>query len=190
MALKDSYPFLNEQTIEFINDLTKDLTDFDEEKFKKWLILKDIEHKTNPSNYLRKAFQEHLDKGTFKKDEDQEVHVAITPLCNDLRSLGVHVAPESTMGMSVAMDYLLNNKILTIEELRTLNRGIISYLVDHKDTMDTNNYLELMRKSNMLKGRMVDWVAIGKEITKANEEWDQLIKELEEHSPSNAEEED
>lgn len=172
MALKNSYPFLNEQTIEFINDLTKDLTDFDEEKFKKWLILKDIEHKTNPSNYLRKAFQEHLDKGTFKKDEDQEVHVA----------------PESTMGMSVAMDYLLNNKILTIEELRTLNRGIISYLVDHKDTMDTNNYLELMRKSNMLKGRMVDWVAIGKEITKANEEWDQLIKELEEHSPSNNEE--
>ena len=190
MKLKEQYPFLNEQTIDFINDLIKDMTDFDENKFNKWLILKDIEHKNNPSNYLRKAFQEHLNKGTFTKDEEQEIHVAITPLCNELKSLGVRVPPESTMGMSVAMEYLLNNKILTIEELRTLNRGIISYLVDHKDTMDTNNYLELMRKSNMLKGRMVDWVAIGKEITKANEEWDRLMKELEEHSPSNAEEED
>ena len=189
MKLTKEYSYLNDIVLTHINDLIKDLTDFDEERFNFWLEEKKISSKNNPSAYVKSCFKKELELGTFTKPEAPEIEYvpATQTFINSLREKGIKIIPEDTMHIDVAFSYLLNNGILTPDELRALNQSIVDYMVGLNKPQTTSDFLELMRKSKTLKGRFVDWVAIGKEAADLNAEWDRLLKELEDHESNNEE---
>ena len=180
MKLTQEYSYLNDIVLTHINDLIKDLTDFDEERFNFWLEEKKISSKNNPSAYVKSCFKKELELGTFTKPEAPEIEYvpATQTFINSLREKGIKIIPEDTMQIDVTFSYLLNNLILTPDELRQLNQNIVDYMVSLNKPQTTSDFLELMRKSKTLKGRFIDWVAIGKEAQKLNEEWDRLLAEL------------
>lgn len=180
MKLTKEYSYLNNIVLTHINDLIKDLTDFDEERFNFWLEEKKIATKQNPSAYVKSCFKKELDLGTFTKPEAPEIEYvpATQSFFNDLRSVGIKVIPEDTMQIDVTFSYLLNNKILTPNELISLNRNIVDYMVSLNKPQTTSDFLDLMRKSKTLKGRFIDWVAIGKEAQRLNKEWERLLAEI------------
>ena len=180
MKLTKEYSYLNDIVLTHINDLIKDLTDFDEERFNFWLEEKKISSKNNPSAYVKSCFKKELELGTFTKPEAPEIEYvpATQTFINSLREKGIKIIPEDTMQIDVTFSYLLNNLILTPDELRQLNQNIVDYMVSLNKPQTTSDFLELMRKSKTLKGRFIDWVAIGKEAQKLNEEWDRLLAEL------------
>ena len=180
MKLEKSYPYISENVIAHINDLIKDLTDFDEERFNFWLEEKKISSKNNPSAYVKSCFKKELELGTFTKPEAPEIEYvpATQTFINSLREKGIKIIPEDTMQIDVTFSYLLNNLILTPDELRQLNQNIVDYMVSLNKPQTTSDFLELMRKSKTLKGRFIDWVAIGKKAQELNEEWDRLLAEL------------
>ena len=180
MKLTKEYSYLNNIVLTHINDLIKDLTDFDEERFNFWLEEKKIATKQNPSAYVKSCFKKELDLGTFTKPEEPEIEYvpATQSFFNDLRSVGIKVIPEDTMQIDVTFSYLLNNKILTPNELISLNRNIVDYMVSLNKPQTTSDFLDLMRKSKTLKGRFIDWVAIGKEAQRLNKEWERLLAEI------------
>ena len=180
MKLTQEYSYLNDIVLTHINDLIKDLTDFDEERFNFWLEEKKISSKNNPSAYVKSCFKKELELGTFTKPESPEIEYvpATQTFINSLREKGIKIIPEDTMQIDVTFSYLLNNLILTPDELRQLNQNIVDYMVSLNKPQTTSDFLELMRKSKTLKGRFIDWVAIGKEAQKLNEEWDRLLAEL------------
>ena len=180
MKLTKEYSYLNDIVLTHINDLIKDLTDFDEERFNFWLEEKKISSKNNPSAYVKSCFKKELELGTFTKPEAPEIEYvpATQTFINSLREKGIKIIPEDTMQIDVTFSYLLNNLILTPDELRQLNQNIVDYMVSLNKPQTTSDFLELMRKSKTLKGRFIDWVAIGKEAQELNEEWDRLLAEL------------
>lgn len=180
MKLTKEYSYLNNIVLTHINDLIKDLTDFDEERFNFWLEEKKIATKQNPSAYVKSCFKKELDLGTFTKPEEPEIEYvpATQSFFNDLRSVGIKVIPEDIMQIDVTFSYLLNNKILTPNELISLNRNIVDYMVSLNKPQTTSDFLDLMRKSKTLKGRFIDWVAIGKEAQRLNKEWERLLAEI------------
>ena len=182
MKLTKEYSYLNNIVLTHINDLIKDLTDsdFDEERFNWWLEEKKISTKNNPSAYVKSCFKKELELGTFTKPEAPDVeYVPATQIFfNQLREKGIQVIPEDTMYIDCTFSYLLNNGILTVDELRALNQNIVDYMVGLNKPQSTHDFLELMRKSNTLKGRFVDWVAIGKEAADLNKEWERLLAEI------------
>ena len=180
MKLTKEYSYLNDIVLTHINDLIKDLTDFDEERFNFWLEEKKISSKNNPSAYVKSCFKKELELGTFTKPEAPEIEYvpATQTFINSLREKGIKIIPEDTMQIDVTFSYLLNNLILTPDELRQLNQNIVDYMVSLNKPQTTSDFLELMRKSKTLKGRFIDWVAIGKKAQELNEEWDRLLAEL------------
>ena len=192
MKLTKEYSYLNNIVLTHINDLIKDLTDFDEERFNFWLEEKKIATKQNPSAYVKSCFKKELDLGTFTKPEEPEIEYvpATQSFFNDLRSVGIKVIPEDTMQIDVTFSYLLNNKILTPNELISLNRNIVDYMVGLNKPQTTSDFLDLMRKSKTLKGRFIDWVAIGKEAQRLNKEWEELMEFFKDKEESDDEEDD
>lgn len=192
MKLTKEYSYLNNIVLTYINDLIKDLTDFDEERFNFWLEEKKIATKQNPSAYVKSCFKKELDLGTFTKPEEPEIEYvpATQSFFNDLRSVGIKVIPEDTMQIDVTFSYLLNNKILTPNELISLNRNIVNYMVSLNKPQTTSDFLDLMRKSKTLKGRFIDWVEIGKEAQRLNKEWEELMEFFKDKEESNDEEDD
>ena len=192
MKLTKEYSYLNNIVLTHINDLIKDLTDFDEERFNFWLEEKKIATKQNPSAYVKSCFKKELDLGTFTKPEEPEIEYvpATQSFFNDLRSVGIKVIPEDTMQIDVTFSYLLNNKILTPNELISLNRNIVDYMVSLNKPQTTSDFLDLMRKSKTLKGRFIDWVAIGKEAQRLNKEWEELMEFFKDKEESGDEEDD
>lgn len=192
MKLTKEYSYLNNIVLTHINDLIKDLTDFDEERFNFWLEEKKIATKQNPSAYVKSCFKKELELGTFTKPEAPEIEYvpATQTFFNDLRSAGIKVIPEDTMQIDVTFSYLLNNKILTPNELISLNRSIVDYMVSLNKPQTTSDFLDLMRKSKTLKGRFIDWVAIGKEAQRLNKEWEELMEFFKDKEESDNEEDD
>lgn len=179
MKLEKQYPFLNETVIALINDLTKDLTDFDEERFDFWLKDKKISTKQNPSVYVKSCFKKELDLGTFTKPESPEIEYVppTVPFYNHLREAGIKVRGEDQFLLEESFTYLVGNNIITYEELATLNSQIIEYLLTlPEEKRNTDEFIKLLMKSKTLSGRFIDWNEIGNRAKKDEEEWEKLMK--------------
>lgn len=180
MKLNREYIYFNSTLITYINDLLRDLDDFDEDRFNYWLYENHIGAKQNPSAYVKSCFKKELDRGTFTKLEEPEIKYLPEIQCfiNQLRAVGIEIIPKDTLQMEITFSYLIDNKILTQEELISLNRSIVDYMVNTKKKQSTNNFLDLMRKSKTLKDKVIDWEEIDNEFQKADREWNELLEQL------------
>ena len=181
MKLEKSYPYISENVIAHINDLIKDLTDFDENRFGFWLEDKKISSKNNPSSYVMSCFKKELDNGKFTKPEAPKIEYvpATTLFFNHLREVGIKVRGEDQFLIDCSFIYLLNNRIISPEELTKLNTQIIDYLLTlPEEKKNSGEYMNLLMKSKTLSGRFIDWNAIGNEAKKLEKEWDDMMSEL------------
>ena len=179
MKLEKSYPYISENVIAHINDLIKDLTDFDENRFGFWLEDKKISSKNNPSSYVLACFKKELDNGKFTKPEAPEIEYVppMVPFYNHLREVGIKVRGEDQFLLEESFTYLVGNNIITHEELATLNSQIIEYLLTlPKEKRNTDEFIKLLMKSKTLSGRFIDWNEIGNRAKKDEEEWEKLMK--------------
>lgn len=64
--LVKKYEFLDEDVIKFINNVTSKNSDFNEERFERWIDLNDVKSARNPSALVNSSFLRELKKGTFK----------------------------------------------------------------------------------------------------------------------------
>jgi len=177
--LTNKYPFLDDNVINFINKTITNREDFNEERFQLWIDNNEIQSKNNPSAFVNKCFLKELNKGTFIKPEEPEIEYvpATTPMFNYMRELGIKVTQRSTGDIDVACTYILKHKVLTPDELATLNRQIIKHINEHKDTMNSGDFLPLMKKAKVLAGK-VNWTEVDDEAQKLWDEWEELMKEL------------
>lgn len=181
MKLEKSYPYISENVIAHVNDLIKDLTDFDENRFGFWLEDKKISSKNNPSSYVMSCFKKELDNGKFTKPEAPKIEYvpATTLFFNHLREVGIKVRGEDQFLIDCSFIYLLNNGIISPEELTKLNTQIIDYLLTlPEEKKNSGEYMNLLMKSKTLSGRFIDWNAIGNEAKKLEKEWDDMMSEL------------
>lgn len=176
--LTGEYKFLDASVINYINNVIKDNKRFIEERFQLWIENNEIENKNNPSAFVNKCFLKELRRGTFYEPEAPKIeHVPNSQaLFNYMREKGVIVKNTSTIDIDISNTYLLKHGIVNVEEMQVLNQEITKYLADNK--LSTDNYLDLLMKSNTLKGRFIDWNAIGNEINKCKEEYDRILNEL------------
>ena len=188
MELKQEYTYLSNTVIDIINELIKDLTDFDEDKFLNWLIEKKIETKTNPSAYVRSCFKKELESGRFKSDVKKEndtetLCLAMQPFYNALHEIGIKELGDSTFFAEEANLNVLKHNILTIDELRNLNQKILQYM-KKMENPKAEDYCICLRKSNALKDK-VDWEEVDRLVEQSKKEWEELMsffKEREEPS--------
>ncbi len=176
--LTGKYEYLDKKILDYINQFTETHPDFDEERFKLWLETNEVNQKNNPSSYVYKFFTKAYQQGLFLKPASPKIEYIpnTQELFNCMRERGLIVVRDSTIEIDVAMRWLLEKQVVTIEELRDLNNGIIDYLV--KNNLTTAKYLDLMMKSNLLKGRFIDWNEIGNIALKEKEEWEAMMLEL------------
>jgi hypothetical protein len=179
MQLTNNYNFLDTNVLIFINKIISNYPGFSEERFRLWIESSEIESKNNPSAFVNHCFLKELKKGTFTTPQLSEiiyVPETITMFIR-MRELGIKVTPESTGDIDIACTYILKHNVLTPEELANLNRDIINHLETNKDIKTTNAFVDLMKKSKALYGK-VDWEAVDKEIKRASDECDQLLKSV------------
>ena len=178
--LTSEYKYLDSKVIELINKNISNYPDFDENQFKAWIERNDIETKNNPSAFVSKCFIKELNKGTFNHIEEPEIIYvpAIQPFFNALEEKGIKVLPEDTLLIEETFTYLLNNNILTKEELTKLNHGIVEYILKQEGEHTSQEFMDLLMKSNTLKGRYIDWGTIASTAAMRNKEWNHLLEEL------------
>lgn len=176
--LTNSYEFLDRDVVDFINKTIASYPNFNEERFQLWIDMNDIETKNNPSAYVNKCFLKELKSGTFIKPEEPKepiieyLSLSAGELFNEMRAMGIKVSQASTCSIMDVCDYLINNKVLTITDLRELNHGIVRYIAENDMTSD--EFIDLMKKSKVLRGK-VKWEEVDKENQAFREECDSLL---------------
>ena len=176
MKLVRQYKYLSSNVINYINEIVHDLTDFDENRFFKWLVDKNIAYKTNPSNYVKACFQAELENGTFSK-VDIEFIPAIQPMLNFMRDKGIKINIDDTAFISVVNEYMLNEAQMTQVEVATLNRQIIDWILT-RENPSSSDYVRGIKKANALKDKNMNWELIDSKAQFLIDEKDRLLKEL------------
>lgn len=184
----DKHKYIDKQLKEYIETiLAKSDCDFDENKFNQWLIKNDVEHKTNPSAYIKACFKKELEQGTFKPikvdDYNQtEILAKIMPhLYKHLPIFGIQQQVgflDETFFIETTQLYIYEHQILTIEELIKLNDKVMGYIAGLK-TPKLTDYRKYIKKAQALKN-VVDWAEIEKIETKERQEFEELMTSLEE----------
>lgn len=160
--------------IELIHPLLVKPREISKAKVLAWLAEKNLAFKSNPVAFLKKAFVEELNKGTFDKGGQ---HCYLPPLLNALEKHGIKVIKQDTEYMSIMFDYLINQEIMTNQELIEFNHKAIKYLANKG--MTTSEFITLWKKSKIGKERQINWVEIDHLAEQQQEKWVELIKELE-----------
>ena len=183
--LSNEYNYLDERVIAYINYITKDRSDFDEAIFSDWLAKCDVENKTNPSGYVRSCFFKELKSGTFKPQQkleldDLDILTQVMPNLYKylpMFDMDIHKGFEDeTFFIENLQLYIVKNKILTIDELKTLNSKVMSYIVNFENPK-ISDYREYIKKSQLLKGK-VDWEEVSKIEDKAKVKFETLMKQF------------
>ena len=178
--LLNTYTYLDKDVLKFINSSIEKHKNFSEYLFKNWLQENHIEDRYNPSAFVSKCFLKELSKGTFDKEPElvQESPVAkacSVPMFCYMREIGIKVTQESTSDIDVVMNYILRNKILTVNELIELNTNIIKHLKDNSVTSD--GFIPLMKQSKTLAGK-INWKDVDEQIDIARKKWAEILSQL------------
>jgi len=172
------YPsYIDKAVINYIATICEAISesDFDEQRFKDWLDLNDVEHKTNPSAYVKACFKRELENGRFKPRAVVEYVPNTQELINEMRNKGIVILADDTDWLNVAWWHILNVKELPIEDCVKLNRSILNYM----KTKEFSEYQKLLMNSNTLKPLDIDWDMIDKEASVVHKSWIDIIDELE-----------
>lgn len=182
------FDYLDEDTNQYINQAINSNEElFDIKRFELWADVKNIKGKDNPNAYIRKIFKTELLNGTFKKAPKKKIVVNTIPLFRAMDKLNMLV-PESEFMIDVALNYIINNEILTYQELIELDNRLVKYMFDYK--LKSDEYVSLLMKSNTLKGKLIDWNEIILEGQRLEKKWNELVKtcEMPEEKPMSVEE--
>lgn len=181
--LSKEYKYLDSKVIELINKSISNYPTFDENQFKAWIERNEIESKVNPSAFVSKCFVKELNKGTFdKSDKPTTTYVPATqPFFNYLKEKGIEVIPDDTALIDETFRYLLENEILSRDELSKLNHDIVEYMLKQESGHTSQEFINLMTKSNTLKGRYIDWSEITDRANQVNKKWKELLEDLSEN---------
>lgn len=184
----DKHKYIDKQLKEYIETiLAKSDCDFDEKKFDQWLIKNDVEHKANPSAYIKACFKRELEQGTFKpiKVDDYnkfEILAKIMPhLYKHLPIFGIQQEQgfgDEIFFIETTQLYIYEHQILSIDELVKLNDKVMGYIAGLK-TPKLTDYRKYIKKAQALKD-LVDWAEIEKIEIKERKEFEELMTSLEE----------
>lgn len=178
--LKSTYPYLDSNVIRFIDNQIEKEKNFSEELFKNWCELNKVSQKNNPSAWLNRVFLKELSKGTFTKEPELVQETPVTKACTVpmfcyMREIGIKVTQESTSDIDVVMNYILRNKVLTVNELIELNTNIIKHLKDNSVTSD--GFIPLMKQSKTLAGK-INWKDVDEQIEIVRKKWAEILSQL------------
>jgi hypothetical protein len=172
------YPsYIDNAVINYIATICEAISenDFDEERFKEWLDLNDVEHKTNPSAYVKACFKRELENGRFKPKPIVSYIPNTQELINEMRNKEIVILVDDTDWLNVAWWHILNEYKLPIDECKKLNRSILKYM----KTKEFDEYKKLLMNSNTLKPLDIDWKMIEQEASVVHKNWLDIMEELE-----------
>lgn len=177
MKLVNIPTYISVDVINYINGSLKTTNedDFEEETFNEWLIIKDIEHKNNPSAYLRSCFKKELEKGTFKPKAKVNYIPNTQVLINAMRDKGICVMANDSVWLAVVWEHLLWLEI-DFKECQELNHKILDYMNENK-SFDT--YKKLLMNSNSLKKYDINWALLEEKVKIKILGWDKYLEYLE-----------
>ena len=178
--LKNKYPYLDSYVIKFINNHIEEEPDFSEEIFADWLITNKVSEKNNPSAFMNKVFLEKLKSGAFDKqetitEETPTIKVNCVPMFEYMREIGIEVTQMSTSDVSVTLDYILENKILTFDELSNLCHSIVEKIKTSSGNSDS--FVPLLKQSKELAGK-INWKEVDDLIKKYRQQWAEILSQL------------
>lgn len=165
--------YLDSKCNEYINELIVNYPNFSEKEFEHWLVVNDIQNKSNPSAYVFKVFKRELENGKF--DKRKRPSVSAQPLFTAMRNNGIQVIQRDTGFISLLLQYLIDNDLLEIEEIVELNK----YIVEELSIKSSTDYVVEIKKELAARQIKVDYEYLRKEHKKLQDEWAALIKELE-----------
>ena len=169
------YPsFIDKSTILYIAENTHE-DDFDEEVFKEWLLIKDIEHKTSPNVYIKSCFKKELEKGTFRPRAKVSYVPNTQVLINEMRDRGVCVLADESVWLSVVWEHLVNMKDIDIKVCQDLNHKILNYM---DKTKSFDEYKRLLMNSKTLKQYNINWALLEEKTKMKILGWDNYLKDL------------
>ena len=178
MKLVNIPTYISVDVINYINGTLKTTNedDFEEETFNEWLIIKDIEHKNNPSAYLRSCFKKELEKGTFKPKAKVDYIPNTQVLINAMRDKGICVMSNDSVWLAVVWEYLINFKEIDFKECQELNHKILAYMNENKSFEE---YKKLLMNSNSLKKYDINWALLEEKAKQEILGWDKYLESLE-----------
>lgn len=170
------FDFLAEYVNQTINSLINE-ENFDLDTFNIWVIENNIKFKSNPSAYVNKIFKQELDKGTFKKPEEPEIQYlpAIEPFLSLMRDMGIKVLPNDSLYLDNLYIEMLKCGVPQ-EEIIKSNHYILDNLMHEGD--DTTKFIDLIKKSKLMKQYSVDLELVATNYEKQLKEWDELLSDI------------
>lgn len=118
-----------------------------------------------------------------KEFEERSSEICSSELFDIMRRKGIKVSTKSTADIHVACSYLLIFNKLTLEKLIDLNHKIVAYIERRKDTMTSDDFVPLMKRSKALRHKFIDWEYIDKQSESLNKKFDKVMKEFEKNEP-------
>jgi len=178
--LNNHYPYLDTILINFINHHIDKRQNFSEDLFQNWINENHIQERNNPSSYIQRCFLKELSKGTFDKEPELVQETPVTKACTVpmfcyMREIGIKVTQESTSDIDVVMNYILRNKILTVNELIELNTNIIKHLKEN--SVRSDGFIPLMKQSKTLAGK-INWKDVDAQIEDARKKWAEILADF------------
>lgn len=146
------------------------------EKFKQWFIDRNVIYRNNPLAFLSKCGIEDIDKGVF--DKPQIGGTNLTPLCNAMRERGIAVGGETIL-IDVVETYIINNELMTEDELTQWNHKAVEYISKLKNP-STKEFALLFEKSKKMKSLNLPMEDLKREAEETSHEWESVLKALEE----------
>ena len=144
------------------------------EKFKQWFIDRNVIYRNNPLAFLSKCGISDIDKGEF--DKPQVTSINLVPMCSAMRERGIAVGAETLLIELVEL-YILNNDLMSEEELTAWNHEAIEYVAKLKNP-STKLFVLLYEKSKKMKSLKLPLSELKREAEKSSSKWDEMLKEL------------
>lgn len=198
MSIEDLFNFMREELRNCPGSVFMDraLTDlrkamesrkfFKPEKFKEWFIEKNVIYKTSPLAFLVKCGIADIESGAF--DKENITGFAMHPLVENLRSKGVYCDTQGTtfLRLNIYLVYIYNHDLMTLDEIRRWVHNACDYIAEHSKNAD--DFKELLFKSRSIKMLKLPYSELEADVKKANDKWNKLIEELENHKKDKKEE--
>ena len=144
------------------------------EKFKQWFVDRNVIYRNNPLAFLSKCGIADIDSGVF--DKPQITSLNLEPMYGAMRLRNIVVGGETIL-IEIVEKYILNNELMTEEELTDWNHEAVEYVAKLKNP-STKLFVLLFEKSKKMKSLHLPLAKMKREAEKIISEWDAMIREL------------
>lgn len=173
LAKVDKYDF--EKTMNEILLKASATRKIDSSRVIAWLKTIDFTTINLPLAYIKKAFNNELEKGAFDKNT-KAVVINSASLFEGLRKQRIIVLPEDT----IYIDILLNTLAeigFTIHEIDKLNHQIVNHIIKNGGGT-TTDFIAFYQKAKLLKGKKEFWQLVKTRAESETAELDYILKGL------------